>query len=220
MRGKILHLSAKEATDFLLPRHYSGRIPNIVKAFGWEVDGKLQAVVTFGKPASPCLCRGICGEKWAKSVYELNRLCREEDFDEPLSQFVSAVLRRLRAENWIIVSYSDTAMHHNGYIYQACNFLYTGKTRERTDIYAGEGKHSRHYDEADAKNDIRVLRSAKHRYVFFCTRDRRLREQWQKALNYPIVPYPKQVNQHYVLGEYIKPILIDRVSGTAVNDRT
>ena len=135
MIGEVLEIPHDVAAAFLLPRHYSGRIPSIVKAFGWYVNGELKACCTFGKPASPHLCVGVCGEKYADKVYELNRLCREDDFTEPLSSFVSACLRRLRVEHWIIVSYSDMAMNHHGYIYQACNFIYTGATKERTDIY-------------------------------------------------------------------------------------
>lgn len=137
MLGKIVYLTAQEATDFLLPKHYSGRKPQVSKAFGWEIGGRLVAVCTFGKPASPSLCDGVCGKEYSHQVYELNRLCRVDDLKEPLSAFVSACLRRLRVENWIIVSYSDTGMHHNGYIYQACNFIYTGCTKSRTDKYSG-----------------------------------------------------------------------------------
>lgn len=57
MRGEVVGLTAGEATEFLLPRHYSGRVPSISRAFGWKVDGKLQAVCTFGKPASHSLMR-------------------------------------------------------------------------------------------------------------------------------------------------------------------
>ena len=208
MKGTIKQITSKEAKEFLLPRHYSGRVPSISRAFGWFFQGKMKAVVTYGKPASPSLCKGICGEKWGGCVYELNRLCREEDFDEPLSHFVSATLRRLRVENWIVVSYSDTAMHHRGYIYQACNFIYTGKTKERTDIYTGIGKHSRHYTNEDKNCNVRVLRSSKHRYVYFCTLDKKLKKQWRSELNYPICEYPKGDNQNYVLGHFIEPILI------------
>ena len=35
MKGVIIEISAKEATEFLLPKHYSGRKPQISKAFGW-----------------------------------------------------------------------------------------------------------------------------------------------------------------------------------------
>lgn len=208
MKGKVLYLSAQEAWDFLKPRHYAGRKPQISKAFGWEIGGQLVAVCTFGKPASPSLCRGICGEEYSSSVYELNRLCRVDELEEPLSQFVSACLRRLRTNNWIIVSYSDTGMHHNGYIYQACNFLYTGQTKERTDKYVEGGKHSRHYSN-DEQGKYRLVRTAKNRYVYFATLNRRLKQQWRDAMNYPILPYPKKENQNYVLGEYQKPILIE-----------
>ena len=205
MKGNVKEIDYKSAVDFLLPRHYAGRIPPISRAFGWfEGGGRLVAVCTFGKPASPSLCRGICGEQYAKSVYELNRLCRVDDWTEPLSQFVSACLRRLRTDNWIIVSFSDTAMNHHGYIYQACNFIYTGCTKERTDKYVPNGKHSRHYKLSD-QGEFRKVRSAKHRYVYFCTRNKKLKQAWLEALNYPPMPYPKGDNSDdYVLGEYLQ----------------
>lgn len=207
MKGNILYMSAKEAWEFLKPRHYAGRKPTISKAFGWEINYKLVAVCTFGKPASPSLCDGICGKGYSESVYELNRLCRVDELKEPLSEFVSACLRRLRAENWIIVSFSDTGMHHNGYIYQACNFMFTGQTKERTDKYTPEGKHSRHYSN-DEQGEYRTFRTAKNRYVFFATHSKRMKREWLQALNYPILPYPKEQNQNYVLGEYQKTTLI------------
>lgn len=68
----------KTAIDFLLPRHYSGRKPQVKWAFGWfDNNNNLLAVCTFGKPASNSLCIGVCGEKYKSNVYELNRLCRE-----------------------------------------------------------------------------------------------------------------------------------------------
>lgn len=207
MKGKITYLTSKEAWAFLQPRHYAGRKPSISKAFGWEIEGKLVAVCTFGKPASPSLCKGICGDENSSHVYELNRLCRVEELDEPLSSFVGACLRRLRTENWIIVSFSDTAMHHNGYIYQACNFLYTGQTKARTDKYVEGGRHSRHY-KAEEQGEYRLYRSAKNRYVYFATFDKRLKKQWNDSLNYPVLPYPKAENQNYQLGQYIQPVLI------------
>lgn len=207
MKGKVINLSCKEAWEFLSTRHYAGRKPPISEAFGWEIDGELVAVCTFGKPASPSLCRGICGDQYSEYVYELNRLCRVEGLKEPISQFVSACLRRLRVHNWIIVSYSDTAMHHNGYIYQACNFLYTGQTKQRTDKYTEGGKHSRHYNN-DEQGRFRIVRSAKNRYVYFATMDKKTKRKYMDALNYPILPYPKEQNQNYVLGTFIKPVLV------------
>lgn len=209
MKGNILYLTSKEAWDFLRPRHYAGRKPQITEAFGWQINGRLVAVCTFGKPASPYLCFGICGKEWSNNVYELNRLCRVDDFtEEPLSMFVSGCLRRLCANNWIIVSYSDTGMHHNGYIYQACNFLFTGQTKERTDKYVPNGKHARHY-KADDQGQYRIVRTAKNRYVYFATHSKKLKKKWMQALNYPILDYPKEKNKNYELGVYQKPILVE-----------
>lgn len=207
MKGKVICLSSQEAWAFLKPRHYAGRKPPISKAFGWEIDDRLVAVCTFGKPASPSLCVGICGKEYSSSVYELNRLCRVDELTEPLSQFVSACLRRLRSDNWIVVSYSDTGMHHNGYIYQACNFLYTGQTKQRTDKYTPDGKHSRHYSN-EQQGEWRVVRTAKNRYVHFATFSKALKREWMNALKYPVLPYPKAQNENYTLGEYQKQILV------------
>lgn len=53
MERRIKYINYKTAVDFLLPRHYSGRIPSISCAFGWYFGDKLKAVCIFGKPASP-----------------------------------------------------------------------------------------------------------------------------------------------------------------------
>lgn len=207
MKGKVENIDYQTAADFLLPRHYSGRIPSISCAFGWYFGKELKAVCTFGKPASPAPCKGICGEKYKDSVYELNRLCRTEDLIEPLSQFVSACLRRLRPNNWIIISWSDEGMHHHGYIYQACNFIYTGCSKKRTDPYSPENKHARHLKETN-KSEYRIVRHPKHRYVYFCTRNKHLLKEWKENFNWPVLPYPKGDNENYVLGTVQQPEIV------------
>lgn len=216
MTEQIKTISVKTAQAFLLPKHYSGRTPSISVAFGWYIDNELVAVCTFGKPASNSLCKGICGEQHSNAVYELNRLCRIDNLKEPLSKFVSACLRMLKDNDWIIVSYSDTDMNHHGYIYQACNFMYTGVTKSRTDIYSGNGKHSRHYDKNNVP-EYRVVRSSKHRYVYFCTHSKKLKKQWKRDLKYTILDYPKGDNSNYILGEYKKDAIIDK-NGNVVDD--
>ena len=207
MKGTMKQISFQEAVDFLLPRHYSGRSPVISKAFGWYDEERLCAVCTFGKPASPSLCVGICGKELSSKVYELNRLCRLEEWSQPLSQFVSFCLRELKKEDWIVVSYSDTGMNHNGYIYQACNFLYTGQTKQRTDKWTEGNKHSRHYDN-NSQGKYRKVRTAKNRYVYFCTSSKKKKKEYMNSLRYPVLPYPKAENKNYILGDYMKPILV------------
>lgn len=202
------YITSQEAWDFLKNRHYAGRKPQISMAFGWFINGELNAVCTFGKPASNSLCEGVCGKCYSSKVYELNRLCRLETCKHQLSEFVSACLRELKPLNYIIVSYSDTGMNHNGYIYQACNFIYTGQTKERTDKYTDNGKHSRHYKNSQ-QNGIRKLRTAKNRYVYFCCENKKTKKEYYSHLNYKILPYPKAQNHNYILGQFQKDILID-----------
>ena len=60
LEGVVREIDSKTASNFLLPKHYSGRVPSISKAFGWYFDDELKAVCTFGKPASPAPCKGVC----------------------------------------------------------------------------------------------------------------------------------------------------------------
>tara|TARA_R110002124_G_C8725196_1_gene496087 strand:- start:33 stop:698 length:666 start_codon:yes stop_codon:yes gene_type:complete len=196
----------KEAIKFLLPRHYSGRKPSITYSYGYYENETLKAVCTFGKPASNSLCVGVCGKEYSSSVYELNRLCVDGDIKIQLSSFVSYCLRELKKDNLIIVSYADKQMNHNGYIYQATNFIYTGATKSRTDKYVEGGKHSRHYDNTK-QNGLRKFRSSKHRYIYFAC-DKKHKKRFGKSLNYTIEPYPKADNKRYILGNYIKPIVL------------
>lgn len=198
-------ITYKEAIEFLLPKHYSGRKPSVVFAFGHYINDKLSAVCTFGIPASRSLCKGICGEEFIPHVLELNRLCRVEDYHTNLSMFVAWCLKQIGDK--IVVSYADTAMNHHGYIYQACNFLYTGRTKERTDKYTEGNKHSRHYDK-EAVEIYRKVRSSKYRYVYFCGNKRFIKHA-KKSLKYPILNYPKgDNNEDYILGEYLQPTII------------
>ena len=199
----------RTAVDFLLPRHYSGRVPSISYAYGLYDGGELTAVCTFGSPATPSLCKGIAGDKYRKKVLELNRLCRRDEYSGALSHFVGWCLRQLKPLNVIVVSYSDTAMNHHGYIYQACNFLYTGMTKRRTDKYTEGNKHSRHYDNSK-QNGLRKVRSAKYRYIYLCG-NKRAKRDMLSHLKYPVFSeYPKGDNSNYTLGEYLQPQIIKR----------
>lgn len=200
-------ISREEALSFVVPRHYAGRKPNLKYQFGWFLGGELKAALTIGKPASPWLCSGVCGPQWSSSVYEINRVCRTDDLTAPLSRFVALCLKAVKRDNLILVSYADTEMHHTGFLYQATNFIYTGKTVARTDRYTPGNRHSRHYDK-EAPQKFRKVRSSKHRYVYFAFSSKKLRKQARNDLQYPVLPYPKTDNKYYKLGEFLKPNII------------
>lgn len=199
---RVASVSVKEAEPWLLARHYAKRMCPISFAFGAYRDTVLVGVVTYGTPASPHLCRGICGDEWADKVLELNRLCCENTANLA-SVLVGRSLRQLPKPS-VVVSYADTAQGHVGYIYQATNFIYTGQTDSdrktpRGDRVSGIG-HSRHDGRmADGTVDksLRIVRRLpKHRYVFLCGTAKQ-RVQIRGALRYSIEPYPKGESRRY-----------------------
>ena len=187
----VLSIQNYEATPWIMEKHYAKRMPSVSYAFGAYRSGELIGVVTYGVPASPSLCMGVCGTEWRGKVLELNRLCCEST-KNVASTLVGRSLAMLPKPS-VVVSYADTAQGHVGYIYQATNWNYTGATKERTDMFAGDGKHSRH-NRGDSSQ--RQTRSSKHRYVFFVGSATE-RKAMRKALMYPIEPYPKGESRRY-----------------------
>ena len=192
---KVKSIKKELCKEWLLYKHYAKRIPSISYAFGLFDSKIMQGILTVGKPASNALCIGVCGKHNSKYVYELNRLCVNDGLKKNvLSYFVSQSLKMLN--NIILVSYADTSQNHNGYIYQATNWIYTGATKERTDIGSEDNKHSRHYDKNIDYKKNRKFRSSKHRYIFFIG-SKKQKKQWLKELNYKIHAYPKGQNTNY-----------------------
>jgi hypothetical protein len=196
---KVLPINNFEVEPWLLEKHYAKRMCPISFAFGLYKDNRLVGVVTYGVPASPNLCSGICGFQNKDKVLELNRLCLNDGIKNGASFLVSKSLQMLPKPT-IVVSYADTAMGHVGYIYQASNFLFTGTTKERTDMAGEDGKHSRH-NLGNSEN--RINRSAKHRYVYFVG-SKLQKNSLLKQLNYEVLPYPKGNTQRYDSGTNVK----------------
>lgn len=85
-------------------------------------------------------------------------------------------------------------------------------------MYVANGRHSRHYTNEE-QTGFRKVRSAKHRYIYFCTNNKHLKKKWLNALNYPIIKqYPKGDNSpDYTLGNFLQDKL---VVDTTVHDFT
>lgn len=178
--------------------HYSRKLPsNVVYSFGLFENGELIGAVTYGIPASPPLCIGIAGAENKNKVLELNRLVIKPGFngENRASYLVSHSLKMLPNETYV-VSYADTGWTHVGYVYQACNFLYTGLSAKRKDTYQPEGKHCRNYDKNNHSN-LHQTRNQKHRYVYLVG-DKRTRKRMREQLRYKVIDkYPKGNERRY-----------------------
>jgi hypothetical protein len=181
----VNQIKAEETHEWILKIHYAKRLPSISWAFGLYFFKDLVGIITFGMPASNQLCFGVCGKEYKSNVLELNRLCLLNNKKNEASFLISNSIKLLPKPS-IIVSYADKGQNHTGCVYQATNFLFTGTTKERTDAFAGEGKHSRHATDST----IRQHRTAKHRYVYIHA-DKKGKKDITKKLNYDVFPYPK-----------------------------
>ena len=184
---EVVQIPYSATKDWILNIHYAKRMPSISFAYGLYHYDEMVGMVSYGTPASPSLCKGICGEEHKHNVIELNRLVLKDNLPTQASFLVSRSLKLLPKPK-VVVSYADTAQDHAGIIYQACNFLFTGTTKARTDIAGKDGKHSRHHL-GDRQN--RINRSAKHRYVYFIG-SKKDKKTLRNALRYTIEDtYPK-----------------------------
>ena len=168
--------------DLILNVHYAKRMPPISFSYGLFRDGFMVGVCTFGSPANNHLCRGICGETFKDSVIELNRLVLSDNLPNEASRLVGGSLKLLPG-CWVVVSYADTSQGHEGTIYKATNWIFTGTTKERSE-FDPQGRHARHYKSTDPHR----IRSAKHRYVKFVG-DKRWKRKAIRNLKYPVLPY-------------------------------
>ena len=197
---KVKSIKKELCKEWLLYKHYAKRIPSISYAFGLFDSKMMQGILTVGKPASNALCIGVCGKHNSKYVYELNRLCVNDGLKKNvLSYFVSQSLKMLN--NIILVSYADTSQNHNGYIYQATNWIYTGLSAKRTERYDINNPNRHSKSVTESKNvkyqELAVReRPQKHRYIFFIG-SKKQKKQWLKELNYTIHKYPKGQNTNY-----------------------
>lgn len=197
----VRRIRSEDAVPFIETIHYSRKVPNITDAFGLFVSGELVGVVTYGIPASPQLCEGLAGKQNFSRVKELNRLVIKPKWNgggyNYASYLVSHSLKMLD-NGTFVVSYADTAWSHVGYVYQACNFLYTGLSAKRVDFYMPDGKHPRSACR-DGQNEVALhqTRSRKHRYVYLVG-DRRTKKHMRKELKYKVIDkYPKGDETHY-----------------------
>ncbi len=189
-------LSSSEARSVVEREHYLHRKPPVSFAFGLYAP-ELVGVVTFGVPASHHLMKSACPSSPA-SVLELNRLWVHDRMPRNTeSWFVARALKQLPPR--IIVSYADTKQGHDGCVYRAMNFYYSGWTdmERKTPRFDYEvpGKHSR--DAFRSGNFTRVRRQPKHKY-WTVTGDKRARRLLEKSAGWPKLKWPLTVDPNCV----------------------
>jgi len=180
--------------------HYSKSIPvpPLIKIGVWE-NNKFIGVVIFSRGASPKLVRPY-GLTQTEGV-ELSRIALTNHVT-PVSRIVKIAIKFLLLKSpgiKLIVSFADSEQGHRGGIYQAGNWIYSGKTKT-TKQYLLNGKklHSRQVSITGRRKQFGVVRAVyrpdqltvkvcegKHRYLMPLTKEMR------EKIKHISKPYPK-----------------------------
>lgn len=165
----------QQGQEFLLEHHYLKRKAPARFTFGLFLsNGALVGVATFAVPFSVPLKKMICGEEHQDNIIELNRLALRDYMPRNSeSWFVAQCLNSGLIDKDILVTFADTAQGHQGTIYKALNFIYTGMTYP-TREYAVEGHSYKPGMEFKGKGIPLRSRSRKHRFVYFIRNRKKL----------------------------------------------
>ena len=216
MAKEVRKIKREDTLEFILNIHYAKRVPQIIHSYGLFEDNNLKGVVTFGSPPSQNVCKCICGDIYKSEVLELNRLVLKDNKKNYASFLVSNSIKNLPKPS-IIVSYADLNYNHNGYIYQASNFIYTGKAKAREKFVDKNGKDINERTLAHKYQKLKITRSeylklnniklktqlGKHRYVYIHA-SKKDRKQRFRDFKLPIKTYPKGDNINYFWNYNIK----------------
>jgi hypothetical protein len=161
------HEAAKYAVENW---HYSKCLPAgaLVKVGVWEED-KFIGVVLFSRGATPNLCKPY--NMTQLECCELTRIALNKH-KTPVSKIMSIAIKIFKKQNpkmKLIVSFADTNEGHHGGIYQATNWIYSGKSNDaKFGILNGKEVHPRTIStfSKDKKNKLKwVVKPGKHRYL-------------------------------------------------------
>jgi hypothetical protein len=210
-----LHLSPRSIEISTIPHsvaralferhHYLHSMPAGTRlCFGAFVGDHLLGALALG--VGPINARRLVDGATQKDCLTLTRLWLDDRLPRNSeSRVLGLVLRALRRHTQVkfLLSYADPAAQHIGFVYQATNWLYTGRSEPQPLLDLGDGipRHTRSVSSALGTHSTKYLRRqglaartipqpAKHRYVFFVD------PSWRDRLLVPVLPYPKRGDDH------------------------
>lgn len=183
--------------------HYSGCLPagKLVKVGAWE-NGKFIGVVIFGRGANNRMTSAYGLSQ--NQACELVRVALARHIS-PVSRIVAIAIRFLRKQNKclrLIVSYADPKQGHCGGIYQAGNWIYSGKSRPQRELLINgvfTHKRSAHAkygtaspEKIEAKTKAKVQwTDVEWKHVYLMPLDDAMRAQIAPLAK----PYPKKITR-------------------------
>lgn len=184
------HKAAKYAVEHW---HYSKCLPagGLVKIGVWE-DKSFIGVVIFSRGANCNMLKPF--QLKQTEGCELTRIALSKH-NTPVSRIMKVALRFLKTnspELRIIVSYADPEQGHNGGVYQASNWLYTGPSGKALRVwYNGKWSHKKTVDGAGLDQTLMKKKTVQGKHRYLLPLDKAMKEQIEELRK----PYPKREKQ-------------------------
>lgn len=193
----IYPIENKKARQVVVDNHYTHMMPQAVKScWGLFCGEEVLGVVVYSIPANRFVfsCLGL------PNGWELSRAWMVDGLpNNTLSWFISTTLRAIPIE--YVVSFADPQFGHVGYIYQALNFIYIGKTQPEKRYKLPDGKlitrrslgRKKGVSEKQdrlvllSQGAIEFLSCPKYKYLYI--RNKKARKYFLAKTN--MLPYPK-----------------------------
>lgn len=228
-RVSIRKINKNIAKDMIVKNHYSHAWSLCTYAMGvfYRTDGesaffegkedKLIGCLIYGNPVGRSSACMISKSVKSEEVLELTRLWIADGYGKNIESYcISKSFDWIRLNDKsikVILSFADPEQNHQGKIYQATNFLFTGLNSEtnlmpnfsisltgpedgykwihsRTVQSKWKSSNIDHLKRQIGRTFYRKKESGKYRYIYFLGNKKEKRE-FVKNLNHPPLPYPK-----------------------------
>jgi hypothetical protein len=149
----VVEISYEKAKSIILKFEWLRTMGTTERSYGLILNGELAGVVCFGKTGGTDTAKSVCGESWAQYVVTLCRgACCHWAHRHAASHLISRACKLMANSGrttrsgkvflpaYVFVAYSDTDAGEVGTVYQACNWLYCGKTSGTTMYRDATGK--------------------------------------------------------------------------------
>lgn len=197
-RYVIQPIDRKLANEIQIKNHYLHTKASCTYAFSLIENNIIIGVILYGNPTAPTTL-DICGNNNRKNVIEITRLWIQDNTPKNTESFFIANTIKMIPKP-IIVAFADPDAEHIGIVYQASNFLYTGKSPRGGKVIAIKNnkihnktlwkqyKTAKRIREVFGDENVYYKPYAtKYRYVYI------KENKYKDQLIYKIEPYPKRV---------------------------
>jgi len=198
--AEIKEISYGEASPIIFKYEWLGTMPTFnTHYFGIYFNGECGGVVVYGISLPKTVFDSVLGKKYGDKIRVLSRgACVWWTPKDAASKLISSSLKKLSEYGYkAVIAYCDSRANEIGTIYQACNFLYIGKSSGGYEYFiegkwrTGKGASNYSHKARDLSLYKKRERSMKFKYIYLLG-SKKEKKEMKRILQNSILPYPKR----------------------------